>query len=170
MEISYKNDFQDFLHFNLYSILNSKISLLALGLVLFAIGRLALDVAREVHFSSLGKIMAFSMVLVGEFGMFVVVIMILVLISVFFSYRAYIAKWGECKIQLTENSLLAESPVARSEIQWKAIEAIKQNKRLILIYVTKRMAYLVPKRSFAHETDANKFFASLSERWGQSKH
>jgi hypothetical protein len=99
-----------------------------------------------------------------------VVIMILILISVFFSYRAYISKWGECKIQLTENGLLAESPVARSEIQWKAIEAIKQNKRLILIYVTKRMAYLVPKRSFAHETDANKFFTSLSEHWGQYRH
>jgi hypothetical protein len=170
MEISYKNNFQDFLHFNLYSILNSKISLLALGLVLFAIGRLALDVAREVHFSSLGKMIAFSLVLIGGFGMFVVVIMILILISVFFSYRAYIAKWSECKIQLTENCLLVESPAAQSEIQWKTIEAIKQNKRLILIYVSKRMAYLVPKRSFAHETDANKFFTSLSERWGQYKH
>jgi YcxB-like protein len=169
MEISYRNSFGDFLRFSLYYILRSKLSLIALGFVLFAIGRLALDVARGVHFSLPGKIIAFSIVLLGGFGGFLILVLILILISAFFSYRAYCAKWSACKIQVTENSLLAESPVARTEIQWQGIEAIKQTRSLILIYVTKRMAYLVPKRAFANEIDANKFFADLSERWGKYK-
>ncbi len=170
MEISYKNSFQDFIQFNLYYLFHSKIALLIMALVLVPLGHLALDVARDVGFSTFGKVIVFSTVSIMGFGVFLVFVMILLLLAVFFSYRAHLAKWGICKIQIAESALVAESKVARSEVQWAGIEAIRRSKGLTLIWVTKRMAYLVPKRAFANETEANRFFAYANELWEKNKH
>jgi len=165
MEISYKNNFWDFVQFHLYQISRSKISLAALALVLFSVGRLALDVAQRVRFSLFGKIIAFNIVVVGGFTLFLVFVLILILMSAFATYLVHRGKSGECKVQASDNGLIVETSIARSEIKWTGIEAIKQNKSLILIYVTKRMAYLVPRRVFANKADANKFFTDVTQHW-----
>ena len=170
MEISYRNSFGDFLQFGFYQTFRSKIILISLAFVLFAVGRLAFDVARTIDFSIFGKILTFSIVLAGGFIAFLLFLAAILLISALASSIARKGKSGECKIQVTENGLIVESSVARSDIKWSGINSIKQTNKFILIYLTKRMAFVVPKRVFASETDANNFFSYIKDLWATHKH
>ncbi len=170
MEVSYKINFWDYFHFNWYTIFHAKISLILVTPVVFSVGWLALDVARRVDISLLGKVLAFLIVLFFGLGTFLLVMIVLSLITMPISYLMRKAKWNAKKILATEDSLLVETWMAKEEIKWPAIEAIKRSQRLILIYVSKSTAVVVPKRSFARELDADKFFVYISELWERYKY
>ena len=65
MEVTYRNHFGDFVRFNLYASLRSKVILISGGIVLFAITRLAWDVARQIELPLFGKILICSLVVVS---------------------------------------------------------------------------------------------------------
>jgi hypothetical protein len=165
MEISYKNTFWEILQFNLSHLLGSWIFWISLGLVLFVMGDLAVDVAPKLDFSAIGKMISFLLVLCGGFSAFLLFIMIVALISVFYSYRTNQEKWGKCKIEAKEEGLFAQSPLAKSEIKWSAVGAIKKKRNVIYMYITKQMAYVIPKRAFANESEFAKFFSIANEFW-----
>ncbi len=171
MEISYKNSFWDHLQFNLYLILHSKIALIILLVpILFNVGWLAFDLLRSPRSSSaVAKVISLIILCIGGFGVLLLLLMFVVLIGAFATYFGRNAKWDEAKIQVTENNLITEASVGRSEIQWSGIKAIKQNKRFIFIFLSAYMACVVPKRAFATEADANRFFAYITELWEKHK-
>ena len=169
MEISYKNTFWEILQFNLNHLLSSWILWISLGLVLFVMGDLGIDVARKLDFSAIGKMISFLLVLCGGFGAFLLFMMIITLISVLYSYRTNQEKWGKCKIEVKEEGLFAQSPLAKSEIKWSAVGAIKKKRNVLYMYITKQMAYVIPKRAFTNESEFAKFFSIANEFWTKGR-
>lgn len=170
MEISYRNSFWDYVQFTLYTTLRSKLSLIFIVPALFILGDLALDAWRTTQESSLFvRVIVFSIFFIVGLVAFLLLVLVIILIGSFVMYAGRNVKWDQAKIQATENGFTTEASVGRSEVQWSGVKAIKQNKRLIFIFISTYMAFIVPKHAFAQETDANKFFTYINELWEKHK-
>ncbi len=169
MEISIENTFWDYLQFNWYYWLRSKFALVLLAILLFPVGWIMLDVAREWDFSSFLGVIVFSIMVVIVSGIVVLFMALIILLSTFVAYKGRNPKLAESKLRVAESGLVAEASVGRSELQWSAVRAIEQNKHCIFIFFNAYAACVVPKRAFANKAEADKFFNYTSELWGKSR-
>jgi hypothetical protein len=62
--------------------------------------------------------------------------------------------------------LCFENPDTRSRKAWDALVKWRQNKRVFLVYFSKRFFWIVPKRLFADEAERIAFAALLGDRIG----
>jgi len=62
-----------------------------------------------------------------------------------------------------------KTSLAEAMIQWSAICDIDQNKDVIGLFMDKRYALVVPKRTFATPAEAERFFATSHAYWRSAK-
>jgi hypothetical protein len=63
--------------------------------------------------------------------------------------------------------LRISSPKLSSEIRWSALRDMKQAEDRLFFFVTKRLAYIVPRRAFDSDSDFEAFAAAAADRWEQ---
>jgi hypothetical protein len=76
---------------------------------------------------------------------------------------------GSHKISLTETELVETTHVGQSRTHWAGIDRVEQNNDYIFIYTTPHAAYIVPKRSFDSQHQAESFYqlARVSKEAGR---
>lgn len=64
-------------------------------------------------------------------------------------------------------ALRVSSPKLSSEIRWSTLRDMKRAEDRLFFFVTKRLAYIVPRRAFDTDADFEAFAAVAAERWEQ---
>ncbi len=64
-------------------------------------------------------------------------------------------------IELTDNGIITEDRYERSERVWDVIQRLIRTKRFILVYVSQRQAFVVPKRAFPNDQEWDSFYEIL---------
>jgi hypothetical protein len=128
-----------------------------------------LDIVRHDEFPSLA-IKALAFVLLSIAGVTFLLIMLLIgtTLTILTSRRK--SSTIDVKIVATDNWLVVECSEGRSETKWSAIDKVTQTNNFILIYLSDKMAYVIPKRVFSAQEDAQKFFTYISGLWRTAKH
>lgn len=63
-----------------------------------------------------------------------------------------------------ENGITTDSEIHHVETKWSSFERFKETKNLFLIFQTRDVAGIVPKRAFAGESDAQQFRALVASK------
>jgi len=66
-----------------------------------------------------------------------------------------------------EAALRITSPKFSSEIRWSTLRNMKRTEDRLFFFVTKRLAYIVPRRAFDSDADFEAFAAAAADRWEQ---
>lgn len=62
-------------------------------------------------------------------------------------------------------ALLISSPKAKSEVPWTTFTDLKLVEGRLFIFMSKRLAYVIPRRAFDSDADFEAFAAAAAERW-----
>ncbi len=77
---------------------------------------------------------------------------------------------GESKLILKENELEYQTEILSSATyQWKNILDISEHKKVYLLWVTDRTAYIVPRRIFDNDCQAESFYKQALEFYQKAK-
>jgi hypothetical protein len=76
---------------------------------------------------------------------------------------------AEHSFGLLPDALLVESPKARSEVLWNAIQDVRRAQDRMFFFMSKRLAYMVPRRAFGSDAEFEEFAAAADQRWRQSR-
>ena len=71
---------------------------------------------------------------------------------------------GKKTFTITDEGLLEESDSNTNLQKWKSILSVESNKKAIFIFVDKIAAYVIPKRHFENDTEAEKFLSLLKHK------
>ncbi len=151
MEVDYQNDLGDFISFNFYHFArNRAFQLIA---VIAALTFLQSTFAWK---QPLGvRAVAFLLTM----GLFIVLLSAFLLLIVSVNYKRSQNKiaFGNQKLKLSKDGVSEVSEYSNVSCSWKAVNKIAQNKRLIMIYFSNNLAFLVPKRIFETEEQLRSF-------------
>jgi len=64
---------------------------------------------------------------------------------------------GSRTIELSENQIVMESPLSKSEVSWSAISKFQESKKAFYLYLGKSQAIILPKRIFKSDEKINEF-------------
>ena len=169
MEVTYRNRFWDLVWFNFYQTPRMRSTQIMFGLFLIVFGYIAVGILNATHLSLFEKVVVFILILVA----FLFAVMILQFIYLVFlqivSAHQRLQVNRDCKLSVSDDSVVSESAIGRSEIKWSGIVKIHQSKDYILVYISERAAVIIPKRSFANKADADKFFSYSRQLWENAK-
>jgi hypothetical protein len=70
---------------------------------------------------------------------------------------------------LMPTALFVDSPKGRSEIPFSAMHDVKRADDRVFLFMSKRLAYIVPRRAFETDEQFEAFAAAAHERW-RDKH
>lgn len=68
--------------------------------------------------------------------------------------------WGRNRLTLNEDEMLETSAIGESRTLWTGVERIAQNKDYIFIYITAVSAFIIPKRAFKDNQEAEGFYSA----------
>ena len=68
---------------------------------------------------------------------------------------------------LYPTALFADSPKGRSEIPFTAFHEVKRVDDRVFLFMSKRLAYIVPRRAFDSDADFEAFATAAEERWSK---
>ncbi len=74
-----------------------------------------------------------------------------------------------CTLSVSESGIVAEFVTGRTQLPWSKIRKIHQTRNHILIYLSGRAAFVIPRRSFADHANAEQFFETSQRFWENSK-
>lgn len=73
--------------------------------------------------------------------------------------RAWPADMRRIEITLADDGVHVVSPKANGIVVWDGIVTLAEEKRAIYLFLSRRMAYIVPARAFGSETEREEFVA-----------
>ncbi|HEY4070492.1 MAG TPA: YcxB family protein [Sphingomicrobium sp.] len=68
-------------------------------------------------------------------------------------------------VELFDDALHLCSPKFQSQIVWSAIREAKRSDDHVFFFMTKRLAYIVPRRAFDSDAQFEAFAGAAQERW-----
>lgn len=68
---------------------------------------------------------------------------------------------------ITPSALQVSSPKSRSELQWSAFPDLKRVGDRLFVFMTKRQAFVIPRRAFASDSEFESFAAAARQCWEQ---
>ena len=167
MEVTYRNRPWDQFLFSLYQTPRVRNTQIAFGFVLLIFSRVNLDAVRQMEVTLANKVAVFVIMGIAEIVFMLIVLLLFTGLSVLTSQQKNTRM--DCKVLASANGLVVESSEGRNERKWSGIHKIGQNSSFIFIYLSDRMAYVIPKNAFTDSTEAEKFFRYVYGLWGRSK-
>ena len=179
MEATYKIGFWDMVWFNFYQIPRTLTGQISIGIIALALGYVifsafgdntdATDTTFPFWINVLSYIILYIVVLVAILLAIVALIFLVLGFTYITSQSQRQQTKKECKLSVSENGVISESSIGRSEIKWSGIVKIRQSRNYILFYFSERAALLIPKRVFVNRADAEKFFNYSYQIWERAK-
>ena len=68
---------------------------------------------------------------------------------------------------VADDCFRAESSRGKTEIRWSAVPKIRQTEGRLFVYLTRRQAFIVPRRAFEADEDFNAFAQAAKHHWEQ---
>jgi hypothetical protein len=160
MEVSYENTVTDLVRFNRYHQLRHPYLYIMAVLPTLILVKDTWRLAR-------GQPGAWLVTLVVlQLAIFVLVYVVTIAgLYLFLGLRRDRPAHRQHRITLTKTSVIEESPVNRTESAWAGVVKVAQTRRVILIYIARNLAHVVPKRAFATPLEAESFFNEAMARW-----
>jgi hypothetical protein len=169
MEVKYRNTFGELIWFQFYQVPRLLSMQIATGVIVLIIGYRFFRRWSDLGYSLAVQIILFIVIL---FVFLVILVLFLLTIFVFLQLtsqhqRSQINQ--ACKLVVSKAGLINESPVSRTEIAWSGIWKVSQTRNIILIYLSERSAFLISKKCFPNESEAQSFFNYTFDLWKSSK-
>jgi len=73
---------------------------------------------------------------------------------------------GNRTIEIADEEILIETPLAKSEVKWPAISKFRESKKSYLLYMGKSQAIIFPKRIFKSDKELNDFKNLVEHKLG----
>lgn len=177
MEVTYRRSFWDMVWFNFYQTPRTLTSQILFGIITLAIGygvfTAFVDNLTDNKFPLWIYVLSYSILFILELLATFLIIAALIFLVLIFTYITSQSQRKqnrqECKLSVSENGLISETPIGRSEIKWSGIVKIHQSYRYVLLYFSERTALLIPKRAFVNKAEADDFFNYAYQFWDMAK-
>jgi len=169
MEIKYNLTEEDYIHFNLFHIKNSKTAIRSLNIQRF-IGPIIFIISAFV-FSKIGDVP-----FLGLFITFLVMSILWIFLypKYFYSHVIRHVKkmikegkndglLGEHKMMLTEEGIIDTTANGETKVNWSGIESYKEDNDYFYLYNSSVSAYILPKRKLDSEEIRNFFTTKISD-------
>ena len=76
---------------------------------------------------------------------------------------------GKHNYYVTENGLKETTKFTETFTQWEGMQSIEQTKNLLMLFLDKHMAYIIPKRYFKSEAECQAFYKLVSDYIAKAK-
>ena len=76
---------------------------------------------------------------------------------------------GPIQFALTEDGLSFRSRQMEGVAFWNAIKSVKRGRRRLYLFISRRVAFIVPRRAFAGGADFDRFASEAERRWNASR-
>ena len=183
MKISYNLERKDVFAFQVYALLHNKIIRVILGFAVllqlfnafwYPVRVLTSGHAMEalsggfVRYMLIPAIFSFAISMV-----FLTVVVVAVnaihLLLLSMKFKNGDGSLGQHLIELNDEGLIEVTDVNQTSHSWKSVQRIVDAKNFILIYLSPTNAHIIPKRSFASNTDSRYFVAEAERLREQAK-
>ncbi len=156
-EVVYRNNFLDIAWFNIYQFPRSRTIQISFILIILGVAQVIFGSLSDSEFSFGTKILTFLIILVILFlGLLAFTFAVLVFT---YTIRKFdIRSIQNCKLSVSEGGALSETPFRNNGIKWSGIKKIQRVSNYILFYFSDMAAIMIPRRIFASEIEADKFF------------
>ena len=167
MQVTYTNRFLDFVRFNAYHLPRMTSMQIVVGVLVLmhawsfgpSLAKMKESVPMKAAVYATTLLLFFAVLLVAQF------------LFILLSYRP-----SRNKAFLTEHILTAsddgvveDTAYGSSSSTWAGITKVGQNRGYIFVYVQENMAHVIPKRAFASEADASRFYDFVQSRVASTK-
>jgi hypothetical protein len=157
LEITYRTNFWDIAWFNLYQTPRNRSVQISSALGIILISFLSFSILSATKYSIgmkvLINLLVLALIFIGNIALIFTILVIKYVVRQF-DIRAMQA----CKLSVSAAGVISETGFKNNAIKWSGIEKIQENSRYIMLYLSDTKAHLIPKRAFANESDAEKFF------------
>jgi hypothetical protein len=169
LEVTYRNDFWDIVWFNFYQTPRARTTQISFVVMMLALAYLIFSALSDAEYSFSDKILTYVIALISIFlGLIVLGFIIL---SFMYIVRQFdIRAKQDWKLSVSESGITSETPFKYKETKWSGIEKIHQNSKYVMIYLSDRCAYLIPKRNLAGKVDAQNLVDYSHQCLEKSKH
>jgi len=83
-------------------------------------------------------------------------------------YRELKSIQSEIQIKIDNNGFKIESTTGKSELDWGHFKKWAYNKNIIIMYITSRMFYILPRRAIDNEEQLNNILTILNNNIGKN--
>lgn len=97
----------------------------------------------------------------GLAGFFLLILLVAPPLNCRLAYRRNRRLFATRKISISEQGIVADSQLGHGETNWKSYQRFKETKHLFLLYQSRDMVVILPKRAFADQEDLEKVRALM---------
>lgn len=176
MEATYKIGFWDMVWFNFYQMPRMLSGQVSIGIIALVVGYIIFSAFGEntdTTFPTWINFLSYVVVYIVVLVTILLAILVLTFLVHGFIYMTSPSQRQqtkkECKLLVSENGVISETTIGRSEIKWSGIVKIRQSRNYILFYFSERAALVLPKRVFVNRADAEEFFNYSYQIWERAK-
>ena len=156
MILNYENNLKDIYFYHLSHFLSSPFYL---TFTVFISVLISIPITFSISVAPVGKLIIVLIILI----IFLIVMSLSLGIIVYFNFSGEKEKHKHV-IELYDDYFVEKTSVNTNEYKWNSIVRIRNYKNYIIVYVTKNLAHIIPKRYFENKEDQKKFIQFIYDK------